>query len=195
LPAGRLFSQLRNVHVAEIGENQGARDRGGGQHQEIDRFALARQCQPLMHAETVLFVDDGEREIVERHVVLEQRVRADGQIDIARSQCRQNFSAFAAALPAREDSNTDAGGGREPRDGGKMLARQNLGRRHQRRLAAGLDHRCGGKECHHGLARADVAVEQAQHAIGLGEIGNNVGDRALLRRRERIGQGGSNLRA
>ena len=70
----------------------------------------------------------------------------------------------------------------------KMLARQDFGRRHQRRLAAAFDHGRGGEQRHHGLAGADVALQQPQHAFGLGEIGDDVGDRARLRRRQRIGQ-------
>ena len=69
-----------------------------------------------------------------------------------------------------------------------MLAREDFGRRHQRGLpAASIDGR-GREQRHHGLARADVALQQAQHAFGLGEIGDDLGDRARLRRRERIGQ-------
>ena len=83
----------------------------------------------------------------------------------------------------------------ERRDGGKMLARQNLGRRHDRRLPPGFDHMRGGKKRDHGLARADVAVQQPQHALRLRQIGDDVGDRALLRWRERIGQGGDDPRA
>ena len=45
-----------------------------------------------------------------------------------------------------------------------MLARENFGRRHQRRLAAGLDHGRGGEQRHHGLAGADIALQQPQHA-------------------------------
>ena len=79
--------------------------------------------------------------------------------------------------------------------GGKMLARQNFGRRHEGRLAAGLDHMRGGKQRDDGLARADVAMQQPQHALRLRQIGDDVGDRALLRGRQRIGQGGDNARA
>ena len=71
LPAGGLFAQFGDVHVAEEGQHQRARDRRRREHQEIDRFALARQRQPLMHAEAMLLVDDGEREIGKGHVVLE----------------------------------------------------------------------------------------------------------------------------
>ncbi len=39
-----------------------------------------------MHAEAVLLVDDGEREIVEGDVLLEQRMGADQEIDVAERQ-------------------------------------------------------------------------------------------------------------
>ena len=89
LPAGRLLAQLGNVHVAEIGQHQRARDRRRRQHQQVDRLALARERQPLMHAEAVLLVDDGQREIAERHLVLEQRVSADDEVDVAGGECGQ----------------------------------------------------------------------------------------------------------
>ena len=36
-----------------------------------------------MHAEAMLFVDDGQREIGKGHVFLKQRMSADDKIDIA----------------------------------------------------------------------------------------------------------------
>ena len=44
-----------------------------------------------MHAEAVLLVDDGEREIAERDIVLEQRMGADDEIDIAGGERCENF--------------------------------------------------------------------------------------------------------
>ena len=188
LPARRLFAQLGNVHVAEIGQHQSARDRRRREHEEIDRLALVRQSKPLVDAEAVLFVDDRQREIAERDVLLEQRMRADDEIDIAGGKRCENVLAVAAALAAGEDGEPQPGGLRQWCDGGKMLPRQNLGRRHERRLAAGLDHMRGGKERHHGLAGTDVALEEAKHAFRLRQIGDDVGDRACLRRGQRIGQ-------
>ena len=72
----------------------------------------------------------------------------------------------------------------------EMLARQDFGRRHQGRLAAGLDHGGGGEQRHHGLAGADIALQQPQHALAAWR-----GRRRCRRRRgvcdggERIGQG------
>ena len=101
----------------------------------------------------------------------------------------QDLAALAPAFAAGEDGEADAGGAGEGRDRSVVLARQDFGRRHERRLAAGLDHGRGGEQGDEGLARADVAVEKPQHAVRLRQIGDNVLDRALLRRRERIGEG------
>ncbi len=136
-----------------------------------------------------------KREIGKGHVFLKQRVGADDQIDVAGSERRNDFGAVAAALAAGEDGDADAGFGGKRRDGGKMLARQNFRRRHQRRLAAGLDHGGGGQERDHGFSGADVAVQEPQHAMRLRQVGDDIADRALLRRRQRIGQGGDHALA
>ena len=59
------------------------------------------------------------------------------------------------------------------RDGLEMLAREDFGRRHQRGLRAGLDDGGRGEQRDDGLAGADIALQQPQHALRLGEI---VGD-------------------
>ena len=120
-----------------------------------------------MHAEAVLLVDDREREIAELDLVLEQRMRADQEVELAGFEPRQNVGALLAALAAGEDRDAQARGFGERRDGLVMLAREDFGRRHQGGLPAGLDHGRGGEQRHHGLARADIALQQAQHALGL----------------------------
>ena len=188
LAAGRFLAQFGHVHVAEEGQHQRARDRRGGEHQHVDRFALLRQRQPLMHAEAMLLVDDGEREIVERDLFLKQRVGADQQIDVAEREPVENRLALAAAFAAGEDGDAHAGGFRQRRDGVEMLAGEDLGRRHEGGLAAGFDHGRRGEQRHHGLAGADIALQQPQHALRQGEIVDDVVDRLLLRMGERIGQ-------
>ncbi len=42
---------------------------------------------------------------------------------------------------------------------------------------------------HHGLARADITLQEPQHAFGLGEVVDDLGDGAGLRIGQRIGQG------
>ena len=75
-----------------------------------------------------------------------------------------------------------------------MLAGEDFGRRHDGGLAAGFDHRRGRDQRHHRLAGADVALQQAQHALRAGEVGNDVVDRLLLRMGQRIRQRLENAR-
>ena len=113
---------------------------------------------------------------------------ADQHVSVAEREPRQDVGALASAFAAGENRDIHADGGGERRDGVEMLARQDFGRRHQCRLAAAFDHGRGGQQRHHGLAGADIALQQPQHAFGLGEIGDDLGDGARLRGGERVGQ-------
>ena len=189
LAAGRFFRQLRDVHVAEGGQHQRARDRRRRHHQHVGRVALGGDGKPLVDAETVLLVDDGEDEVVEGHRFLEQRMGADDDVDLAAGEAGQRVGAFAALFAAGEDGDAQAGLFGQRRDRRQMLARQDFGRRHQRRLAAGLDGARHGEQRHHRLAGADIALQQPQHAFGIGEVGVDFGQREFLAAGQRIGQG------
>ena len=69
-----------------------------------------------------------------------------------------------------------------------MLAREDFGRRHQGGLLAHLGDGGGREQRHHGLARADIALQQPQHPDRLAQIVGDRGGGLLLRRRQRIGQ-------
>jgi hypothetical protein len=62
-----------------------------------------------------------------------------------------------------------------------MLLGEDFGRRHQRRLVAGLDRVQHGQRGDHGLAAADVALQQALHRMRLAEVGGDLAPGALLR--------------
>ena len=72
----------------------------------------------------------------------------------------------------------------------QMLPRQQLGRRHQRRLRAGLHRARHGEQRDDGLAAADIALQQAQHAMRAREVGVDLGERAGLRAGQLEGEGG-----
>jgi hypothetical protein len=141
-----------------------------------------------VHAEAVLLVDNGQREIAECHVVLEQRVGADDEIDVACGEAGEDFGPLLAALASGEDRDPDAGSFGKLLDGGEVLPCQDFRWCHQRRLPAGFDHRRSRQQCDHGFARADIAVQKPQHPVRLREIGDDIADGAHLRRRERVGQ-------
>ena len=147
-----------------------------------------------MHAEAVLLVDHHEREVAERDRLLEQRVRADQNVDVAVLRARRESRRARAPFrgPVSSATRKPAGCG-EALDGLQVLAGQQLGRRHQRGLRAGLDRRRHGEQRHHRLAAADIALQQPQHAVRAGEIRIDLGKRALLRACELEGKAGDDL--
>ena len=112
--------------------------------------------------------------------LLEQRVGADDDVDLAARQAGQRVGAFAAFLAAGEDGDAQPDLGGKRRDRRQMLARQDFGRRHQCRLAAGLDRARHGQQRDDRLAGADIALQKPQHAFGIGEIGIDFGEREFL---------------
>ena len=77
---GRL---LEHAHVADAAHRhvQRARDRRRGKRQHIDIFAQRLELFLLRDAEALLFVDDYEPQIAKLHVVADEPVRADNQVD------------------------------------------------------------------------------------------------------------------
>ena len=86
LAPGRLLAQRGDIHVAEIGQHQRARDRSRGHHQQVDGRALGGEREPLADAEAMLLVDHRKPEIGERDALLDQRMGADGDVDFALRQ-------------------------------------------------------------------------------------------------------------
>ena len=133
-----------------------------------------------MHAEAVLLIDHRKREVVEGDILLEQRMGADQELDVAARESLERVAALAAAFASGQDRDLDAGCGGERRNRRMVLAGENLRRSHQGGLAAGFDGGRRSQQRHHRLARADVALQQPQHALGLGEVIDDLGDRARL---------------
>ncbi len=100
---GGLFPQIRNIHVAEIGQHQCARNRRRGHHENVGGHAFFAQRQTLMDAEAMLFVDHGEAEVAEDHAFLKQGVGANHNIDAAFRQPGEGFSARARRVAAGEE--------------------------------------------------------------------------------------------
>ena len=108
LAAGGLLAQHGDVHVAEIGERQGARDRGCGHDQDVDGLALGAERQALVHAEAMLLVHDRDAEIVERDAFLEQRMGADRDLDAAVGEPGENGLARDAFVASRQQRDGQA---------------------------------------------------------------------------------------
>ena len=138
LASGGFLTQLGYIHVAEIRQHQRARDRGSGQHQDVDRLALPGERETLMHAKPMLLVDHCERKIAKLDLVLEQGMRPDENVDLAESKLLEDGAALAAAFATGQNGDVDSGRRGQRRDGVEMLTGQNFRGRHQGSLAARL---------------------------------------------------------
>ncbi len=118
----------------------------------------------------MLLVDHGQRQRPEHDVVLDQRMGADQEIDLAGRKPRQQVAPLLALFAAGENSHPKPGALGQRRNGLDVLARQDFGRRHQRGLLAGLGDGGGRQQRHHGLAGSDIALQQPQHAHRLAQV-------------------------
>ena len=104
LAAGRHLVQAADIHLAVIGQRQGARDRRRGHGEEMRRgLALGGQHHPLRHAEAVLFVHHHQREVAIGHGVLEDRMGADEDVDLPAASA---INVASRALPLSRPVST-----------------------------------------------------------------------------------------
>ena len=136
-------------------------------------------------AEAVLLVDDRDGEVVEVDLLLDQRVRPDDDVRVARGDQLPRGGVLARADRAREQRDADAERLAELVDREEVLLGERLRRRHQRPLAPGLDRAQERVQRDDRLPGADVALEQPLHRRRAREVGVDLGDRALLVGRER----------
>ena len=129
---------------------------------------------PLLDAEAVLLVDNRHGEVVEPDSCLDQCMRADDDVGLGRKV------ALSLRRGARQQRARDAERAARLVEREEVLFRQRLGRRHQRALATRLYRTEQRVQRDDGLARADVALQQALHRDGSREIGVDLGDRTLL---------------
>ena len=145
-----------------------------------------------MHAETMLLVDHHQRKVAEGDRLLEQRVRADENVDATFGERGKDLFPLSAFLAAAEERDLQSCRRSEAANRLEMLACQQLGRRHERGLRAGLHRGRHGEQGNDGLAAADVALQEPQHAVGIGEIGVDFRKRPALRAGELEGELGDN---
>jgi len=112
--ARRLLVDARDIEVAVHREFKGPRDGRGGHGQQVDGLTLGLQPLALADAEAMLFVDDGELQLVEGYVVLEEGVGADRHLGCAGRQRAQLLGPGRALVAAGEQDHADAVGGEGP---------------------------------------------------------------------------------
>ena len=131
----------------------------------------------------MLLVDDDEAEAVELDFFFDQRVGADDQLRLAAvdEAAGVALAVFVERAGQQHDAIVAGGALQQLARGQKMLRGENLGGRHERGLVAvfhGHEHGLQGDD---GLARADIALQQAAHGAGVAHVGHDFAQRALLR--------------
>ena len=89
LPPRRQLVDNRAVEIRVSCHRQGPRNRRRG-HDELMRrhgpaLTLLFELQPLVNAETVLLVDDHQRELLEAHGLLKERMRTHDDLRMSGS--------------------------------------------------------------------------------------------------------------
>jgi len=174
--------------------------------------SLLAQGGALLDAEAVLLIDHGQTEVCELDRLLQQGVRADGDVYLTagdrflhgglfrrlEAACeerdahgplqvgRPQHDETVAGLPEPRAVRVRGGGARveDAREGPHVLLGEDLGRGHDHALLARGD---GGEQTGGGddrLAAADVSLQQAGHRHGVGDVGEDLVDRLALRLRQ-----------
>ena len=136
----------------------------------------------------MLLVHDDERQVAVAHRLLENRVRADQNVDAAIGETHQRRFARLALVAAGQDREVDGQPAEHGLQGRIMLAREDFGGREQRRLRPRLDRREHGAQRHQRLARPDIALQHPQHRLVLRHIVRNFPPHPLLRAGKPEGQ-------
>jgi hypothetical protein len=136
----------------------------------------------------MLFIDHGEREVMEGNVFLKKRVSAYQKVDIAEHKTVQDLLAGGSPFAPSQNGHAKAGGIGQDGNCCEMLPREDLGWRHEGRLPSGLNDGSRGRKRYNCLSRSDITLQKAQHALRAGEVGNDVVHGLLLRMGERVRQ-------
>ena len=80
---GRKLADDGNVQVPVGDERERPWDGCGRHDEKVRRLALGRKRGSLRHAEAVLLIADDEGKIVKRHVLRDERMRADDELGAA----------------------------------------------------------------------------------------------------------------
>ena len=86
---------------------QRAGNRGGGHREDVDILAHFFQALFVSHAETLLFVDDEQAEVLKLHIFREQAVSADDDVDFALFDFFEHLLLFFFRAKSAEHFDSD----------------------------------------------------------------------------------------
>ena len=171
-----------HAHILDAGQRhlQGARNRRRGQGQHVNIGAQPLQLFLMSDPEMLFLVHHQKHEIVERDIFTQQRVRADHDIDLARCEGALGLGRLTRRHQTGELRDPRRGAGEAFLEGREMLAAQQRRRHHHRDLTAGHDGIESRAQGDLRFAETHIAANQPVHRPTRIEIGDGVGDRAML---------------
>ncbi len=154
-----------DAHLADAGDRhlERARDRGGAHREHVDIEPQLLQLLLVLDAEPLLLVDDDQAEVVKLHLVRQQPVRTDDDVDLAVGDARQRGLHLGVGLEPRQRGDRDREA-RVPVGERRLVLLDEQRRRDQDRdLLAVLD--CLERRTYRDLrlAVADVAAHEPVH--------------------------------
>ena len=168
-----LRRRLDGAHVTGAGERKvkSPWNRRGAQGQHVHQLAQQLELLLLHHAEALFLVDDDQRQVFERDIVLDQAVRADDDVHRPGCQVADYLLLLAPCPKTGEQLDAHRVIGHPLAERVKMLLGEH-GRGHQHRHLPAVHHRLErGANGHFGLAESDVAANQPVHRLGLFHVG------------------------
>ena len=160
-----FWRRFDHAHIAQADERhvQRAGNGSGGHREDVDILAHFFQALFVSHAEALLFVDDEQAEILKLHVLREQAVRADDDVNFACFEFVEHFLLFFFRAEAAEHFDADGKCGEAAAESFVVLEGENGGGCEDGDLLRIGDGFEGGAHGDFRFAVADVAAEQAIH--------------------------------
>ena len=144
-------------------EDQGPWNGRGGHHQDVRRNSLGDQGVLLPYTKAVLFVNHGQTQLQEVHLVRKDGVGPNQEMNLPRSKRLKQGTALRGMKGSRQEGCFDAEGFQHLPDPDVVLLRQHLGWSHQDGLRARIHGRQDRSHRDQRFSRAHVPLKEAIH--------------------------------
>ena len=180
MAVGRSLLDYRHIPHPRHSHIQGPGNGGSREGQHID--VVFQLLEPFLvgHAKTLFLVDDHKAQILKLHILLQQPVGADDDVNLSPRQLPKNLFLLLRGAVTGENLHLHGKILQTAAEGIVMLPGQNGGG-HQHRHLFGIHHRL--KHCAKGnlrLAEAHIAAKQPVHGTGHLHIGFDLVDAPQL---------------
>ena len=142
----------------------------------------------MLHAKSLLLVDDHQAQVLGVHIGRKQAVRADKHVDRALGKRLERALLLRRRAEAAEHLDLKAKRSKALKERLVVLLGKNGRGAEHHDLAAGVHALKGRAQGDLGLAKAHVAAQQAVHGLGRLHVGLNVGDGLQLVARLVVGK-------